>query len=83
MAPQDHHYLPLSLDEVQGIASSPNHALTYVCLSIGSFLLSKSILTGSAPPQAKCQGPSTVWKWVNTANSLVHSVVTGIGSAIW
>ena len=70
-------------DEVALLANTPNHAATYVALSITTFIVAKSLLRQVAPRNAKVQGPGTVWKWVNTANSMVHSLVTGVGAVVW
>ncbi|ODM97209.1 TLC domain-containing protein 2 [Orchesella cincta] len=69
-------------DEVVELEGVPNPAISFVLLAMGWFVLSKSALRSVAPKEARNQGPVTVWKWVNTANSLVHSFVTGIGALV-
>ncbi|CAL8090955.1 unnamed protein product [Orchesella dallaii] len=69
-------------DEVVALEGVPNPALSFVLLSMGWFVISKSILRTLAPQQARVQGPVTVWKWVNTANSLIHSFFTGFGALV-
>jgi hypothetical protein len=51
--------------------------------SLGAFLyfLTTKIGLGTlVPGKISEQGPVTIWKWTNIANSLSHSAITGIGT---
>jgi len=58
-------------------------SLLWCLISFCIFHKSRSLLNELGIPESVAlQGKVTKWKWVNTANSLLHSIVTGMGSLL-
>jgi len=71
------------MDDVEIVSQDFNWSPVWCLMSLGGFYASKQILSHHVPANVASQGSKTAWKWVNIANSLIHSLITGIGALIW
>jgi len=78
-----HMAITMEEDQVLPVLETLNWA-PFMCLfSIGFFYTSnKAFLSHIVPSKPISQGPESVWKFKNVANSFIHSTITGFGSLL-
>lgn len=69
-------------DQVALIQHEVNWAPAWIAGASVLFGITRLLLSAIVPSKVVAQGPTTVWKWKNIANSLLHSVTTGTGAMI-
>jgi hypothetical protein len=70
--------IPSEIDVKSEIYGPVASAVSFV-----GFTLTHVLLRPLTPASVLKSGAQTTWKWRNTCNSLVHSILTGIWAMLW
>ena len=59
-----------------------NYAPVWSLLSLAVFGVTNLLLRPLTPDSAR-ENAAQTWKWRNTANSMLHSALTGVWALVW